>query len=276
MSLKIPCRSVTYQSGTLLLISARPWLSLFPRLLRASSGSLRSVRSLRLTQKFVSIGANLCLCFGFRISDFFRISSAPVLFAAAVEEEPIPGLQPPRGLVPPGLWDQYSVWIIVGGAMLLFLLGIALWLLLRPKPPIVISPEAQARYLLAGLSQQTETGSVLSRVSYAVRSYFGAAFALPEGEMTTSEFCRALNAAPEPGPDLKSRVCGFLGECDERKFAPSPAAPPMGAVVQALNLVEQAEARRAQLRAANARRNPTVQTKSPCQTPGALPGSPTT
>jgi hypothetical protein len=39
-------------------------------------------------------------------------------------------------------------------------------------------------------------------------------------------------------------VAGFLLQCDERKFAPQPVQPPLGAVTQATQLIDQAETRR--------------------------------
>ena len=139
---------------------------------------------------------------------------------------------------------------------------------------MVVPPETQARNLLNALLKEPETGGLLSRVTHALRAYFGAAFGFAEGELTTGEFCRALKGAPEPGAELKARVCGFLRECDERKFSPGGPPSTMGAASQALKLVNDAEARRAELRAAAAAGQPGGNSGSRQPTPPA-PGSST-
>ncbi len=168
--------------------------------------------------------------------------------AAGSQEDRIPPLQPPRGPLPPDFWEQYGVWVLAGGVFALLLAGLGLWLILRPKPPVIIPPQEEARSALTALRELPETGGVLSRISQVLRHYFGAAFSLAKGEMTTAEFCRAIDDAPEPEPQLKGKVKAFLRECDERKFSPGQGTAPMGAAAQALNLVAEGEARRAQLR----------------------------
>ncbi len=204
---------------------------------------------------FVAVASRVLIC-------ALLISARCV--AADSDEEKIPPLFPPRGPLPPGWWEQYGIWVILAAAALLLLIAATVWLLLRPKPPVVIPPETQARQTLEALRTEPETGAVLSRVSQVVRGYFRIAFHLAEGELTTSELCRALETAPEPAPELKAEVARLLRECDERKFAPAPVqnaahapqkgAPrnaPLGAVSRALKLIEQAEAGRRQLPAQN-------------------------
>ena len=142
--------------------------------------------------------------------------------------------------------------MLFGGLALLCLLGLALLLLVRSRPPVLTPPAEQARQDLAPLSRQPEDGKVLSRVSQVMRHYLAAAFGLPPGEFTTAEFCRALQDQAQVGPALSGSVTEFLRRCDERKFAPSPPAAPLGAVDQALQLLDQAEARRRELAAAAA------------------------
>jgi hypothetical protein len=83
-------------------------------------------------------------------------------------------------------------------------------------------------------------------VSQAVRRYFGVVFALPPGELTTTEFCQAIGANSQVGPDLSTATSDFLRRCDERKFAPDAPPQATGAAEDALKLVEQAEGRRQQ------------------------------
>ena len=164
--------------------------------------------------------------------------------------EEIPPLRPPRGEIPPGIWEQHSVAIIVAGMLLLFLVAALVWFLTRPKAILPVAPEVQARQELSSLRGQPETGALLSRVSGSVRHYSAAAFSLPPGELTTSEFCRAVIGNEAVGPALAESVTDFLERCDERKFAPPTVQPPMGAADEAIRLVEVAEARREELRKA--------------------------
>src|SRR6266403_4483516 len=76
--------------------------------------------------------------------------------------EPISPLAPPRGEIPPAFWEQYGVWLVASGVVLLAGLGSAVWFLTRPKPPVVLPPEIQARQALERLSLQPEDGAVLS------------------------------------------------------------------------------------------------------------------
>jgi hypothetical protein len=87
---------------------------------------------------------------------------------------------------------------------------------------------------------------LLSRISQLLRHYFTVAFALPPGEMTTTEFCSAITAHPLIGPELAANVGEFLRRCDQRKFAPEPPSTPLDAVSTAFGLIDPAEARRNQ------------------------------
>lgn len=159
-------------------------------------------------------------------------------------------LQPPHDLLLPGFWEQYHWSILIVGAGLLVLAVAFVWVLCRPKPPVVVPPEVTARQALQPLLRQTEDGAVLSQVSQALRRYVAAAFRLPPGEMTTTEFCRLVERQDEIGQELGTVLCAFLRECDERKFAPTEMPPGIGTVPRALQLVEALQARRALTRLA--------------------------
>jgi hypothetical protein len=146
--------------------------------------------------------------------------------------------------MPPTFWDQYSLWVILFGVLLLALVCAVVWVLTRPKPPMVVPPEVQARQALEPLRQQPEEGVLLSRVSQILRHYVAAAFDLPPGELTTAEFCRAIDGHAQIGPELSAALSEFLRQCDQRKFSPSAPVPPLGAVAQALKLIDQAQNRR--------------------------------
>jgi hypothetical protein len=175
--------------------------------------------------------------FGFRPSAFCRPSdfglriSLPLLslflptasFAAATNapgEDALLKLRPPRGEIPPTFWERDGVWIIAAVVVLLVVIALGVWWLTRPKPTVPVPPDVQARKALEPLRQKAEDGAVLSQVSQILRHYVSAAFALPPGEMTTADFCRAIADQGRLGDDLSASLSDFLRKCDERKFAP--------------------------------------------------------
>ena len=201
--------------------------------------------------------------FGFRVSAFLRpsgfgfrplafglwlVAAQPVLAATnAPGLDEIPPLRPPHAEIPPTFWEQHSLSVILLGALLLALVCIAAWFLTRPKPPIIVPPDVQARQALEPLLQQPEDGALLSRVSQILRYYVAAIFDLPPGEPTTAEFCRAITAHAQIGPDLSAALSDFLRLCDRDKFSPPAPVPPLNAVAQALKLIDQSQARLAVL-----------------------------
>jgi hypothetical protein len=192
--------------------------------------------------------------FRFRSSTFHRVSSAglsllavPCLFAAATNSlapDEIPPLRPPQAEIPPSFWEQYGLWVVLLGVLLLILACAAAWFLTRPKPPMIVPPEVQARQALEPLRQQAEDGALLSRITQILRHYVAAAFRLPPGELTTAEFCHAVKDHGPIGPELSAALTEFLHQCDQRKFSLPAPPPPFSAVAQALKLTEQAETRR--------------------------------
>ena len=91
----------------------------------------------------------------------------------------------------------------------------------------------------------------LGQISQTLRRYLIATFWLNPGETTTAEFCGTLATNAQVGSELSGAVSEFLRSCDERKFSPGSAAPPLDAARRALKLVELAEARRQILPAAS-------------------------
>ena len=162
---------------------------------------------------------------------------------SAQDADKIPQLAPPYPELPPTFWEQHGNAIIMGGIVLVLLVAVGLWLGLRKKPVTVVPPEVWARNELKALQALPADGTVLSKVSQALRRYFIAAFGLPPGEYTTAEFCRVVGGNEEIGVELSSSVAAFLRNCDENKFSPASAAP-LSAVARALELVERGEALR--------------------------------
>jgi hypothetical protein len=186
-------------------------------------------------------------------SSFILLHSSFLLLAATNPSaaDIIPPLRPPRGEIPPTLWEQNRLRVIIAGALLLGLVGVVVWWRRRPRPAVIVPPDAQARRALEPLREQAEDGAALSRISQILRRYVGVAFGLPPGEMTTADFCRAIAGHERLGAELSATLGEFLRSCDERKFAPPAPRPALGAAAHALELIELAEARRAQLRQAD-------------------------
>jgi len=160
----------------------------------------------------------------------------------------LPKLQPPLGEIPPTFWEQHGTLVMIFVPVGLLLVAAGIWLRLRPKPVVAPPPAEQARAALAALARLPEDGLVISRASQVVRRHVQAEFQLPASELTTAEFCRLVQPHPELGAALAEAIAKFLHECDERKFARTSAAAPMGAVTRAVELVGEVEARRAALR----------------------------
>lgn len=177
-----------------------------------------------------------------------------ILLAARVQAQDdtneIPQIKPPHAALPPTFWDLHGTIIIVVGVVLLALVGLVVWVLTRPNPPVVIPPEVAAREALAQLPATATEGERLSLVSQIVRHYVQRAFELSTVELNTTEFCRVVAEHAAIGPELAAALAAFLRDSDRRKFSPEPApASSVNIVTQALGLIEQAEARRAYLRA---------------------------
>jgi len=171
----------------------------------------------------------------------------PLPAASPTSTNDIPPLRPPHAEIPPSFWEQYGLWVVIVAVLLLALVCAAAWFLTRPKPPAIVPPEVQARQALEPLRQQPEDGALLSRVSQILRRYVIAAFELPPGELTTTEFCGAIAGHGQIGPELSAALSEFLRLCDQRKFSPPAPVPPFSAVAQALKLIDQAQTRLAAL-----------------------------
>ncbi|HTB84501.1 MAG TPA: hypothetical protein VK742_12670 [Candidatus Sulfotelmatobacter sp.] len=159
----------------------------------------------------------------------------------AADTNALPPLVPAYGEIPPTFWEQYRALVIPGAFVFVFLLTWGVWFLLKPKPPVVLSPAFVAREALKKLQPQPEDGRVLSEISQIFRRYVGAVFSFPAGEMTTAEFSAVLAAHPKAGLQVAEVLSTFLRACDKDKFTAHNAAPPLNAVGRALQLVEQIE-----------------------------------
>ena len=189
------------------------------------------------------------------LSRFFRgwfvfLSGLQLAAATAQTTNDIPPLYPPHEEIPPSWWEQHGWSILSACVVLLVFTALAAWRFLRAKPEMVLPPETKARLALEQLRSEPETGAVLSQVSQILRRYLVTVFELPPEELTTTEFCRVLEQSAKVGPELAAAVGKFLCACDRLKFSPTEPPLQFNGAAQALDLVERAELRRAQVRQA--------------------------
>ena len=155
-------------------------------------------------------------------------------------------LRPPRAEMAPSFWEQNANWIIPLAIAAVLAVALLAWFFLRPRPGVEEAPEIRARRELEKLASAPADREVLSRASQILKYYLAQVFGLPKEEMTTAEFCSALAANGEAGEELVKNVIQFLRRNDDLKFAPGPI--PASTVPEALKVLQQAEARRAELR----------------------------
>jgi len=165
--------------------------------------------------------------------------------SAQTDPNALPALAPAYGELSPTFLEQHQTTLILAGLAMLTVVGGVLKVRSRPPAPVVLAPADQARQALAALQQQPEDGKVLSAVSRILRRYLSERFKLPNGELTTAEFCARLEADPHIGANLAEPLAGFLRECDVRKFSPARSATPLAAAARALELLAKAEGGRA-------------------------------
>lgn len=184
----------------------------------------------------------------------FSLTATIFLFAtrpaSAQSSNDIPPLQPALPEIPPTLWEQHSVLIVVFGVLMVGIFAVAILWLLQPKPAIPVAIGIQTRRELEALQQRVEDGRTLSEITRCLRRYIVFAFGLPPLELTTREFCRTILTNEKIGPELSSHFVEFLLRCDEQKFAPSGGPPLTGTAERALQLLELGEVRRVHIRQA--------------------------
>lgn len=179
---------------------------------------------------------------------FLLLTSSALSASGQTDTNDLPPLVPAYGEIPPTYWQQHGMLVLAGGSVLLALAGWAVWQMLQPKPVVVLPRETVARQALARLQSQPEDGNVLSAASQILRRYIVAVLDLPPGEMTTAEFCSALAANGKINEELAQSISEFLRKCDQQKFSSSPATAPLNAAIRALELLENVEKRRVQIK----------------------------
>ncbi len=180
---------------------------------------------------------------------FLFLTASTLSLSAQPAADALPALAPAYGKIPPTFWEQHGTAMLIGGLVLVVLAALLIWRFLQPKPAVVLPPEVLAREALSKLQGRPEDGKTLSEVSQILRHYIGTAFKLPNGELTTAEFCAVIAGNEPVGTELVQTISNFLRECDVRKFSPANTATPINAVAHALELILRAEQRRLKLAA---------------------------
>jgi hypothetical protein len=175
----------------------------------------------------------------------FSILVLPVAAVAADTNDALTTLVPAYGELPPTFGEQHQGPIIVASSAVIAFAFLFLKVMLRPEIKIALPSETVARQALVKLQREPEDGNCLSAVSQILRRYVSEAFNLPNHELTTAEFCRAIESNPQIGVEPAGIVSSFLRECDVQKFSPAKSAPTINAASRALELVNEIEKRRA-------------------------------
>jgi hypothetical protein len=160
---------------------------------------------------------------------------------AATNDSNFPELNPPRGELPPGFWEEQGALIILASVTAALLFGVVIWLLLRPKTARPLPPGTIARTNLEALLPQPESKAVLSRVSHILREYVTSVLGLPPGERNTAELVEELSRDGSMPGELSRQIVSLLRDCDQRKFDPASSGPPLRAAEKALGWVAAVE-----------------------------------
>ena len=219
--------------------------------------------------------------FGFRASDFFRISGfgfrillpAVPSSALALDTNKIPDLRPPLTEIPPTFWEAHGWTVVISSVISVIVLVPLIRALLRLLVPQPIPPATLARQALEALQGRPDDAATASEVAQHLRRFTQATLNLPPGELTTEELLAALRRqpsappisgagappatvlrAPRPqnpppvgetptplAPELHDALARLLRDCDALHFAPVTPAISPGFAARALEIVRQIE-----------------------------------
>lgn len=135
-----------------------------------------------------------------------------------------------RDVPPPPVW--WLPWTI--GVLVALMLGVIVWLLLRPKAVTIIPPRqpiSSALRALADLRSRLQTippSEISHRVSLILRRYLSERYAVPATVRTTNEIFSSLRhfdaGVPIPRAEgvWKERFAPVARLCDDMSFMPAP------------------------------------------------------
>jgi hypothetical protein len=172
-----------------------------------------------------------------RTAGALALAAASSAIAQATND--LPALLPPYAELPPGFWEQHGATVTLTGGALLAILGVAMWLIVRPRPLPVVPPDVEARRSLEALRDKPESGELVSQASQILKRYLVCAFADAQMEMTTTEILQFAQSEPRIPPALRSKLADFLNRCDDFKFGGTVRPGEIQAAATALALVNQ-------------------------------------
>jgi hypothetical protein len=130
---------------------------------------------------------------------------------------------------PPG---HSLLWLILGpvAVVIVVLVGVALWVLRRPKPVSPLTPQERALRqldLVEGLGRAgpDESGRYPAEVSEVVRGFLAERYGLPAQQQTTAEFLRTMAQTAELSEEQRQALKELLERCDLAKFAAARTPP---------------------------------------------------
>lgn len=158
-----------------------------------------------------------------------------LLAAIKIVPEPIPDLKPPRGEIPPGLWEEQGTLILILAALGCVILAAVIQRWRTPRPVITPSPAEIARAQLDRLSAEAPADA-LAGSARILRAFIVEKCALPGPGLTADEIAASLTSVPE----IAGQIYGFLGDCERAQFAPRAVAPPPEAAIDPEAAIEAA------------------------------------
>jgi hypothetical protein len=177
-----------------------------------------------------------------RIWPVILLTFACVVMAAdPPQDDEIPALRPPLKAMHPGFWEAHGTQIAIAAVASLLLICVVVALARRRKQSAPVLPEEEARVALRQIRKDHPED--LSAISQITRRGLAGLFGLPRHEMTTAEFCQALDSAtPVAGSaeGIPHKTRSFLQRCDTVKFAPGKAGDSWDAAGEALELIDTA------------------------------------
>ena len=145
---------------------------------------------------------------------------ASVSAFAAIKQEPIPELLPPRDELPTRSNPRDVLpWYIAGGVATVIAVLALTWP--REKRPVISEPA----YVRA--SRELASATTAEAISNSVRDYALAVFPLPGRGQTPEELLAFLAKHPRCTPELSTQLAQFFAPVEVAKFAPLAPAPTM-------------------------------------------------
>ncbi len=148
--------------------------------------------------------------------------ASPPAHSAAANPAGTADIHDLHSLVPLTYWERNGVLIISSSVAVVILLALSLWLLLKKKPPVRLTPFQMALRDLEKARPLAEAGqdkAFAIAASDAVRHYLENAYRMPAPERTTEEFLLEAARHAWLRGELEAKLRRFLEFCDLAKFA---------------------------------------------------------